>query len=51
MKKKTLVLEYLATTDLHPTGCYKIIPETCLNAFYNWLKENKYVKDDKKESK
>ena len=33
MKKNKLVLDYLATTDLHPSGVYKIVPETCLVAF------------------
>lgn len=43
--KNNLVLEYLKTTDLHPTGMYKLEPQTCLEAFLNWLKENKHVKE------
>ena len=49
--KDDLVLEYLKTTDLHPTAIYKLEPQTCLQAFLNWLKTNNYVKNDKKESK
>lgn len=47
---KKLVLDYLATTDLHPSGVYKIVPETCLVAFFNWLKENGHVKEEKRKN-
>ena len=46
-----LALEYLKTTDLHPTGVYKLQPLQTVYACIEWLKENKYVKNDKKESK
>lgn len=41
---KDLIKEYLKTTELHPTGHYKLEPQQTLQAFFDWLKENGYLK-------
>ena len=49
--KQKLIEEYFKSTGYEsPQGIFKICPQTLIEHFYNWLKENKHIVDEEKES-